>query len=374
MSNPILDRATEAMAAMRSRPELAVLRAAEEYVVDQALKLAPELDRVTVGAAWLILGNILGQLAGEQPDVFDPAAMVNLAQLAGQRFYSGTDLPRELHCPYVYESGAECKHTATAASDAVLDAMMAGHYATYHPGESWPPESRDEPAEGSGETVVCACGSPAEMIVGIVAPADNGTPGTVQALCGDCASKGPIPCGKCGHHPSYHASGACAANVARHTLHSGTRYEQCRCTAGHASGFALLPRAAEPHPTGGVTAAEQAAACGFCGQLVAAAEDGALRPHRFPRVADSVPRFADLLAPQAVGDECPGSGLVPQASQVVLEQWGSGVTTAQEMRSEVAGHGGAWVKCERCTDPVAVREGGATNGVLCKRCIAADGD
>jgi hypothetical protein len=139
MSNPLLDRAATAIAEGRTDPRFTALEPIEKQLLAALERQAPELDQALVGAAWLILAEGLGQVVASQQGHVDPSLLVNLGQLAGQRLYSGTDRLMEVSCPLTYSSGAPCKFSAKVGADGLVDAMMATHYATYHPGESWPP-------------------------------------------------------------------------------------------------------------------------------------------------------------------------------------------------------------------------------------------
>lgn len=107
----------------------------EQQLVTRFGELAPEgADQRIAGAAWMIVANLLGGASLPMP-----VAMAALG-LAGQRLYAGDDVRQSMPCPHVYESGAACRHVAKGTSAEQLQASMAGHYATYHSAETWPPE------------------------------------------------------------------------------------------------------------------------------------------------------------------------------------------------------------------------------------------
>lgn len=118
------------------RPNAPQLAQVEQTLVHRFGELAPDgVDQHAAGAAWLIAGNLLSALADQ------PATVVlDVLRLAGQRLYAGDDVRQSMPCPHVYESGAKCRHVAKGTSAEQLHASMAGHYATYHSAETWPPE------------------------------------------------------------------------------------------------------------------------------------------------------------------------------------------------------------------------------------------
>lgn len=143
MSNPRLDGAAETIAAMRQQPDLAALEPVEKHLIAALDQVAPELDKAAVGAAWMILAEGLAQLANDAPQHFTARVLVNISQLAGQRLYAGAATGMETRCPIVRSAGSRCPFVAKGATEDRMDAMMQTHYATYHPGQTWPPAAEE---------------------------------------------------------------------------------------------------------------------------------------------------------------------------------------------------------------------------------------
>jgi hypothetical protein len=196
MSNPLLDRAAETLAALRSDPQFAALEPLEHTLIDEALQAAPELDRAGMGAAWMLLAEGLANLANQSEQQIPAGALINLAQLAGQRLYTGTGLPQAVRCPVVYDSGTRCKFEAKGAAPDLVDAQMRGHYATYHPALTWPQEPLPVISDSASPDwdpgfidlngqPRCSCGAAAAMSVGY-----HGERGPVMQ-CVACATSDP---------------------------------------------------------------------------------------------------------------------------------------------------------------------------------------
>lgn len=147
MSNPKLDQFAAAIADARASGVFAEFETGEQSLLDLLLDVAPELDTTTVGAAWLVIGNVLHSTLDQD----DPAIrLVNLVQLAAQRLYAGAPLAHP--CPIPRSNGTACRFTAKGARQEVLDAMMRAHVDVYHPGRSWPPvEVADRVGAEGGE-------------------------------------------------------------------------------------------------------------------------------------------------------------------------------------------------------------------------------
>jgi hypothetical protein len=140
MSNTRLDRGAETIATMRAEPEFAALEPVVQHLTGRLAEIAPELEQPTVGAAWMILAETLAPLLQQG---LPPHAAVNVAQLAGQLLYTGSETRLKTPCPVVHPSGRRCKFVASGATDSLVDAMMQTHYGTYHTGLTWPPPASD---------------------------------------------------------------------------------------------------------------------------------------------------------------------------------------------------------------------------------------
>lgn len=192
-----LDQFAAAVAEARTtQPALAALQPTVDQFIDTAMDIGAHLDRPTLGAAWLILGQLFGtNLASTPPDQQAGvlAMLLNVARLAGERLYTGTAIPVEMPCPFPYGTGAPCKSVIKAPNRERADVLLGAHVWQQHPGETWPPVvlAGDGMAELIGEESIvhCACGEPAVMVRGVTNRPD-GEPGEAQALCRDCAAKG----------------------------------------------------------------------------------------------------------------------------------------------------------------------------------------
>ncbi len=138
-----LDQFAASVAEARAtNPAVAGLATQEDQFIDAAMDIGAHLDRQTVGAAWLILGQLMGtHLANVPPEHQASAVMMllNIAKLAGERLYTGNGLPITVACPYTYGNGAACSTTRTAPNQERLDVLMRAHVMQNHPGKEWPP-------------------------------------------------------------------------------------------------------------------------------------------------------------------------------------------------------------------------------------------
>lgn len=202
-----LDQFAAAVAEARANnPGATALAALEDEFIDAAMDIGAHLDRATVGAAWLILGQLMGtRLQATPPEQQSQmlGGLFQVARLAGQRLYTGDRLPVTIACPYTYLSGDPCKKSVTGPSLERADTLMGAHVWQQHPGEAWPPQEGCTPGpdeivvagDGLAELVdeegeaFCACGDPAVMLKSVTNRPD-GKPGTLQALCRDCAADG----------------------------------------------------------------------------------------------------------------------------------------------------------------------------------------
>lgn len=139
-----LDQFAAAVAEARTtQPALAALGQIETQFIDTAMDIGAHLDRATVGAAWLILGQLFGtNLASTPPDqqAGQLVALLNVAKLAGQRLYVGDRLPVEMRCPFTYATGAPCTKLIKGSDEKQFDTYMRAHIWQQHPGETWPPK------------------------------------------------------------------------------------------------------------------------------------------------------------------------------------------------------------------------------------------
>lgn len=210
-----LDQFAATIADARTQPNLAALADLEQQFLTGFHEVGAHLDPVQVGAAWMILGNLFAGFVGGLPAEQQGCGpvLVNLARLAGARLYTGSNLPVELPCPFAYTDGTSCRKVVKAPNAERANLLLGAHVWQAHPGETWPPvspELAEQVHEGiaeaeRGETVYlgsfaehlpgeegtayCACGKPAELIVGETNRPD-GQPGTAKAVCMDCARTG----------------------------------------------------------------------------------------------------------------------------------------------------------------------------------------
>ena len=144
-----LDQFAAAVAEARNtNPALAALSATEAQFIDAAMDIGGHLDRPTVGAAWLILGQLFGtNLANVPPEqqAGALAMLLNVAKLAGQRLYEGDRLPVEMRCPFTFATGAPCTKTVKGPNQERVDVLLRAHIWQAHPGETWPPTPADGP-------------------------------------------------------------------------------------------------------------------------------------------------------------------------------------------------------------------------------------
>lgn len=146
-----LDQFAASVAEARAtNPAVAGLATQEDQFIDAALDIGAHLDRQTLGAAWLIAGQLMGtHLQGVPPEhqASALAMLLNVVKLAGERLYTGNGLPITVACPYAYGNGSQCSTTRTAPNQDRLDVLMRAHIMQNHPGKEWPPA-----AEGGTET------------------------------------------------------------------------------------------------------------------------------------------------------------------------------------------------------------------------------
>lgn len=141
MTDPTrLDAFAEAITAARTTGQYADLEPAEQAFINTLGEIGPDLDRRTVGAAWMILGQLFATSLGQQPAHLQAEAagrLLNVARFAGQRLYQGAPLAQP--CPLPRPSGTACRFVAKGVMQETLDAMMRAHAAVYHPDATWPP-------------------------------------------------------------------------------------------------------------------------------------------------------------------------------------------------------------------------------------------
>lgn len=146
-----LDQFAAAVSEARdTNPTLAALATMEDQFLDTAMDIGSHLDRQTVGASWLIAGQLLTTHVQSVPPEQQAAtlgALLNVLKLAGQRLYTGDRLPVEMPCPFPYMTGAPCKTVIKAPSQERADLMMGAHVWQQHPGETWPPKPEAHEAE-----------------------------------------------------------------------------------------------------------------------------------------------------------------------------------------------------------------------------------
>jgi len=152
-----LDQFAAAVAEARAtNPAIAGLAATEDQFIEAAMDIGAHLDRQTVGAAWLILGQLFGtNLASVAPEqqAGALAMLLNVAKLAGQRLYTGDRLPVEMPCPFTYANGAPCKTVIKAPNADRAEVLLNAHAWQQHPGQERP-ATLDEgfPAPPTGPT------------------------------------------------------------------------------------------------------------------------------------------------------------------------------------------------------------------------------
>jgi hypothetical protein len=172
-----LDQFAASVAEARAtNPAVAGLATQEDQFIDAAMDIGAHLDRQTVGAAWLILGQLMGtHLANVPPEHQASAVMtlLNIAKLAGERLYTGNGLPITVACPYAYGNGSQCSTTRTAPNRERLDVLLRAHVMQNHPGKEWPPPAeagpQDEDAQLEGSTGECPnCGTQVHLDGGLI--------------------------------------------------------------------------------------------------------------------------------------------------------------------------------------------------------------
>jgi hypothetical protein len=139
-----LDQFAAAVADARAtNPVVASLAAQEDQFISAAMDIGAHLDRQTLGAAWLIAGQLMGAHLQNTPPEQQAGALamlLNVIKLAGEKLYTGNGLPITVACPYAYSGGAQCSTTRTAPNQERVDLLMRAHVAQNHPGEEWPPK------------------------------------------------------------------------------------------------------------------------------------------------------------------------------------------------------------------------------------------
>lgn len=244
-ADPLLDQLAAHIAAARAtgNPAIASLAPAEATFTAGLLSRLEGLDAPAIGAVLLAAGYYAGEFLKTlraEDTASAPAAVVNLVQLAGQQLYVARVASKGV-CGLPWPNGKPCTQVFEAADDETLAAKMRGHAALNHPGQEWsahagdapeprtrefkgllasltgdyapepramepsepgeydltvdeaveamrtglvPVGSRSQPEpDGDGDDL-CACGEPAEVVVGSL-PAKGR--GTVISQCLDCA-------------------------------------------------------------------------------------------------------------------------------------------------------------------------------------------
>lgn len=135
--------AAQVTEARNTQPALQALAEIEQQFLDAALDVGGHLDRETVGAAWLILGQLfaanLANVAPEQ-QAQHLGRLLNVARLAGARLYTGDRLPVEVACPFMHGNGTPCGKVVKAPNPERADVLLGAHVWQAHPGETWPPK------------------------------------------------------------------------------------------------------------------------------------------------------------------------------------------------------------------------------------------
>lgn len=147
-----LDQLAAAVADARQQPNMMALAGMEEGFLNAYLQGSPfgnALDPLTVGAAWMIVGNLFASHINTMPEDqrSGPAQLANLARLAGQRLYTGDRLPVTIACPYTYATGAPCTTSRTGSTQEQADKLMGAHVWQNHPDKEWPPAEDEDDAE-----------------------------------------------------------------------------------------------------------------------------------------------------------------------------------------------------------------------------------
>jgi len=146
-ASPAADHRLDQFAAAISQgradnPAIASLADTEAQFIEAAMDIGAHLDRQTVGAAWLILGQLMGTRLQSTPPEQQAQALAMLfqvARLAGQRLYTGDRLPIEARCPFTYATGKPCASTIKGVNEKQFDTNMRAHIWQHHPDETWPP-------------------------------------------------------------------------------------------------------------------------------------------------------------------------------------------------------------------------------------------
>ncbi len=162
-----LDQFAAAVAEGRNNPAVAGLVDQEDAFIDAAMDIGAHLDRQTLGAAWLILGQLMGTRLQSTPPEQQPMVLgmlLQVARLAGQKLYTGTGLPVTVSCPFTYSGGGVCSTKRTAPTQDRLDLLMRAHVAQNHPGKEWPPQSEDTPFIIPGSELAEALADPVRLL------------------------------------------------------------------------------------------------------------------------------------------------------------------------------------------------------------------
>jgi hypothetical protein len=187
-ADPLLDQLAQHVTLARAsgNPAVDALAVPESAFTAGVLSRLEGLDATTIGAVLLAAGYYAGEYLKTVPPSADPRTAagnaVNLLQLAGQQLYTSR-VPSRAACTGTWPGGKRCKATFEAPTDEQLEAVIRGHMALNHP------DQVAEEVAGAEETAYCACGKPAELIVGETNRPD-GQPGTARAVCMDCARTG----------------------------------------------------------------------------------------------------------------------------------------------------------------------------------------
>lgn len=208
-----LDQLAAAVADARQQPNMVALAAMEEGFLNAYLQGSPfggALDPLTVGAAWMIVGNLFASHINTMPEDqrSGPAQLANLARLAGQRLYTGDRLPVTLTCPYTYATGALCTTTRTGSTQEQADKLMGAHVWQNHPDKTWPPaEDEDGAEEEVGAAVNLAPTDPSAQAAAMrdleaEFPDDEEVANNATGQCPECDGWVYVEDGRIGFHPA----------------------------------------------------------------------------------------------------------------------------------------------------------------------------
>lgn len=147
--------AAQVAEARTAQPALQALAATEQQFIDAAMDVGAHLDRETVGAAWLILGQLFAaNLANVRPEAQAQhlGMLLNVTRLAGARLYTGDRLPVEMRCPFTYSTGKQCTKTIKGGDEKQFDTNMRAHLWQNHPDATWPPDGEIPPPTWADDT------------------------------------------------------------------------------------------------------------------------------------------------------------------------------------------------------------------------------